>query len=35
MIEIGKKTALLVADETKSGFTLQSDDGDEVFLQEF
>ena len=32
MIEIGKKTALLVADETKSGFTLQSDDGDEVFL---
>ena len=32
MIEIGKKTALLVANETKSGFTLQSDDGDEVFL---
>ena len=32
MIEIGKKTALLVANETKSGFTLRSDDGDEVFL---
>ena len=32
MIEIGKKTALMVANETKSGFTLQSEDGDEVFL---
>jgi predicted RNA-binding protein (virulence factor B family) len=32
MIDIGKKTTLLVAKENKSGYYLQSESGDEVFL---